>query len=223
MAYVLVLPLRRRVILAITGIMIGLLAVFLSPGILETVEHRYILKGASKEAGVLMTREAVWEESYALALQGGWFGGGYGVTIGDTLFEGGFSAVGYGREKGNSLFAVMEETGIVGLVIYLLLLAVLFKRLFRAFRTFLSPDERVLLALITGMLVGLFIHMMFEAWWVSPGSSEFTYFWGLAGVAVGLSGIFLRRDRWAQWHQQYPQYIPYGSVRNWPMHPPWHM
>lgn len=221
MAFILSLPLRRWVTLALTGVVFGLLAVVLTPGLLETVEHRYIYKGASRAEGILVTREMVWEQSYALALQGGWIGGGYGVTIGDTSFEGGLSAVGYGREKANSQFAIMEETGIVGLVLYFLLLAALFRRLYRAFRSLLRPHERVLLALTTGMLTGLVIHMIFEAWWVAPGSSEFAYFWGLAGVAVGLSGVFIQRDRWEQWHQQFPTYAPYGSGGNWSMTPSW--
>jgi hypothetical protein len=67
------------------------------PEILESTYKSYILKGTSEKSGILFSRQKVWEKSYANAEEGGWLGAGYGVTIGDTAFEGGLTAVGYGR------------------------------------------------------------------------------------------------------------------------------
>lgn len=198
MAFIFVLPLRRRVTLVLSGLILSLLAVSFTPGWLEKGQERYLYKGGAREAGVLATREDVWEKSYGLAVQGGWFGGGYGVTIGDESFDGGFTAVGYGREKGNSQLAIMEETGIVGLVLYLAFLAILFRRLYRAFRFTPGPAERVLLALATGSLAGWVTHGTFEAWWVAPGSPEAAYWWALVGVATGIAVSVEQRARLAK-------------------------
>jgi cell division protein FtsW (lipid II flippase) len=124
--------------------------------------NTYILKGASGEQGVLFSRQKVWETSYASAQQGGWFGAGYGVTIGDTTFQGGLTALGYGREKANAQFAIVEETGLVGLGLYSLLLVLLFIRLILAHMREKERDTKVLL-----------------------GKSA--YFWGLAGIAMAVA------------------------------------
>ncbi|KAA6183948.1 hypothetical protein F2Q65_14165 [Thiohalocapsa marina] len=191
-------PLRRRIMMASLALLSGLFVVVLTPGLIENLQHRYIYKGANPEVGALYTREAVWEESYSLAMEGGWFGGGYGVTIGDTSFGGGLSAVGYGREKGNSQLAIMEEMGLVGLFLYVIFLITLSRRLLKTFRRIHSRQEKVLFALVIGMLGGMLVQSVFEGWWVAPGSVEFAYFWALVGVGVGLGKVFDWRYRVAR-------------------------
>src|SRR5262249_8035860 len=117
---------RRVVGLIFVGIFAATALVVSFPDALEAIEQEYIRKGAADEEGLLRSRRQEWEESLRLAEEGGWIGGGYGVTIGDTSFTGGLTAVGYGREKGNSQLAIVEETGVIGFVFYLLLLLALF-------------------------------------------------------------------------------------------------
>ena len=136
---------------------------------------------------MLYTREEVWSKSFEQAKKGGWFGGGYGVTIGDKDFKGGLTAVGYGREKGNSQLAINEETGLIGLGIYLLSLFVLFKRLIGEQLRLKCSRAGVLLGIVTGTLFGMIMQSVFEAWWVAPGSPESLYFWTLTGVALGIT------------------------------------
>ena len=158
------------------------------PGAYDILEQRYILKSRpGAETEILDSRQEVWEKSYELALRGGLFGGGYGVTIGDAEFEGGLTAVGYGREKGNSQLAIMEETGVVGLALYVLFLGMLFQMALQPMRQSVDRDMKVLGALIFGALVGQTVQSLFEAWWVAPGSPEAAYFWAMSGVAVGVS------------------------------------
>src|SRR5262249_16715616 len=76
-----------------------LIAAAASPEILDKSYKEHILKGSSEENGILFSRQEVWQKSYENAEEGGWLGAGYGVTVGDTAFEGGLTAVGYGREK----------------------------------------------------------------------------------------------------------------------------
>jgi O-antigen ligase len=165
-----------------------LVALVASTAILNTTYENYVLKGVTEdEGGLLATRQGVWDQSYANAEQGGWFGAGYGVTVGDKYFQGGLTSVGYGREKGNAQLAIVEETGLVGLALYSILLLTLFARLVSAHRRERNPDLKVALGIVTGALAGLTILSVFEAWWVSPGSPESAYFWGLAGAGLGLA------------------------------------
>jgi O-antigen ligase len=159
----------------------------ISSAALDTTYKDYILKGSSQEQGIFFSRGEVWRISYENAQQGGWFGAGYGVTVGETDFQGGATAVGYGREKGNTQLAIVEETGVVGLGLYFILLLALFLPLVRAHLREKNTDIKVVLGIVIGALAGLTVMSVFEAWWVAPGSAESAYFWSLAGVGLGLT------------------------------------
>src|SRR5262249_5353634 len=70
-----------------------------STALLDMTYKQYVLKGNIAENGIIYSRRDVWQQSYDNAQQGGWFGAGYGVSIGETNFAGDLTAVGYGREK----------------------------------------------------------------------------------------------------------------------------
>ena len=176
-----------------TGFVLVLIAAALlfvgaiSSAVLDTTYKDYILKGSTQEQGIFFSRGQVWQLSYENAQQGGWFGAGYGVTVGETDFQGGATAVGYGREKGNTQLAIVEETGIVGVGLYFILLFALFVPLVRAHLREKNPDIKVVLGIVIGALAGSTVMSVFEAWWVAPGSAESAYFWSLAGVGLGLT------------------------------------
>jgi O-antigen ligase len=171
-------------LLGVTLLIIGTLS--LKPDLINYVEKHYIYKSGTAERGVLYSRKNVWKESYELAQQGGLIGGGYGVTIGETGFAGGLTAVGYGREKGNSQLAIWEETGIIGLFLYFTIIVVLFSKLLLSYRRSRDLKLRIHIAIILGMQSGLFVQSLFEAWWVAPGAPEAVYFWALTGISIGL-------------------------------------
>jgi O-antigen ligase len=182
-----------------------LVAVIAGSTILTTTYQTYVLKGVNEDVGgLLYTRQQVWDKSYENAKRGGWFGVGYGVTVGDMKFQGGLSAVGYGREKGNTQLAIIEETGVIGLAFYSILLLALFARLISAHLREKTPDVKVALGLVTGGLAGLTTMSFLEAWWVSPGSPESVYFWSLAGVGLCLahSGIRATNSLSPKWVAQ---------------------
>lgn len=191
----LTLSVRRRQMVMLV-IAFSVLAVLLAaPALLDVTVDRYVYKGATQDQGALFTREQVWEISLEHALEGGLIGVGYGATVGETSFDGGPTAAGYGREKGNTQMAIIEETGLVGLGLYAVFLTVLFRRMFHSFRWVRTQDERVLLGILTGMLLGLTLQGIFEAWWVAPGSPEAAYWWAFVGAASGVSLYFERRAR----------------------------
>jgi O-antigen ligase len=173
----------------------------------------YFLKGVNIEQGqgLFYTRESAWAESYAAAEKGGWFGAGYGVSVGDEHFQGGLTAIDYGREKGNSQLAIVEETGIVGLVLHVIILLTIFTPLLRAHLRERDADVKVMLGIIIGTIAGFIAESVFEAWWVSPASVESVYIWGLAGA-----GLFIAHNSYrvaTEWNSSriFPQQALYPA------------
>lgn len=168
-------------------IAVAILVYSFSPIFGSQVVQRVVYKHGDT---VLYTRVQVWDESYEKATLGGWFGAGYGVSIGAPAIERErLTSVGYGREKGNSQLAIIEETGIVGFLLYILMLASLFRILLRKYKKTKSRDIKVALGLYIGALAGMIVQSGFEAWWVAPGAPESAVFWALAGCALGLTAL----------------------------------
>lgn len=186
--------LRRSIALALAGTVIAGLTVFVAPELTEPFVHRNVYKYADEDQGVFYTRDQPWEDSYNAATEGAWIGLGYGVSAGEHNFNVGVTAVGYGREKGNSQLAIVEETGIVGLIFYAAMLFALFVELLRAFRACRIADHRIMMGLLIGTLSGMVLQSVFEAWWVAPGSPEFVYFWAVAGAALGAARLIQKQS-----------------------------
>ena len=134
--YGLMLPLARRTSILFFGCLLIATAVLMWPGTLHNFEARYVRKNLQLQTSdVTLSRQTPWEISWKMAKQGGWFGAGYGVSIGGGEFTGSVTAIGYGREKGNTQLAIMEETGIIGLVFHLLVAGGAIGHVWRVFRS----------------------------------------------------------------------------------------
>lgn len=180
---------RRRITLAVAVTIIGGLTVLVAPDLTESFVNRNIYKYANEQQGIFYTREQPWEDSYGAATEGAWVGLGYGVSASEHNFIVGLTTVGYGREKGNAQLAIVEETGIVGLILYAALLFALFRELMGAFRACRMAEHRIVMGLFIGTLAGMLFQSVFEAWWVAPGAPEFAYFWAIAGTALGTARL----------------------------------
>jgi hypothetical protein len=175
---------RLQLIILAIGLM---LAGYLASTELARSLTQFIYKAPDASSGVLNTRINVWEESLELALKGGVLGGGYGVTIGETGFVVGLTAIGYGREKGNSQLAVMEELGLIGVFLYSLVVFSGLRSMSKGMRSAIPGAPKALSGIVAGTFLGMLLQSIFEAWWVAPGSPECVYFWVIAGVGLGLS------------------------------------
>ena len=87
----------------------------------------------NKDGGNILSRRTVlWEPSFEAAKLGGLFGLGYGVSapeIKTPVSTGSHYEDGrYVREKGNSVLAMIEETGYIGLLLFLLPLILLIRK-----------------------------------------------------------------------------------------------
>lgn len=189
---ILTLTPKRKVALLVAASGVLVISVVIAPRVQQSLYQRFVLKGAQDVGDITFSRVGPWTASYAAAVQGGYFGLGYGVSAGQKDFSFGLTAEDYGREKGNTQLAVWEETGLIGLGVYATLLVFIFRTMYRAVRASVDRDTKVVLGLLSGLLVGLTGHSAFEAWWVAPGSFESAAFWATLGVGSGLASRVLR-------------------------------
>lgn len=147
----------------------------------DTVYQTFIEKRGTE---IYSSREYQMIDSWEAAKQGGIFGAGFGVSIGMTRYwQAGNTFSTASREKGNSFFAIVEETGIIGMLFYSVTLITLFDLLRKACRT--ANREKSVIALIAmGYFLGALLHGQFEAWFLSFGPDVSVY-WGTLGLAIG--------------------------------------
>ncbi len=88
----------------------------------------------------------------------------------------------YIREKGNSTLAFIEETGVVGLILFLLPLGYIIYELIRR-RLKNGVVENIL---IFSFIIAFILHAQFEAWWVGVGSIELPLFFMCFGLAAAV-------------------------------------
>lgn len=176
----------RIVLVPVLFAIVAGIASVAAPYFTDRIVQRSIYKD-TESGDVFFSRQGPWEESYEAAKEGGVIGLGYGVTYGAYDFSPGLTAVNYGREKGNTQMAVVEETGLVGLALYLVLIASLFREILTGYARARTQGYRTMLGIVIGTLFGLTVHSVFEAWWVAPGSVEFGTFWAIAGAGCAIA------------------------------------
>ena len=199
--FIMSFPVSKKILIA-SGIFffIAIITVMIPGNYLEAEIAQHINKGelGSNQLSlnrILSSRDKIWQKSYQHALKGGVFGGGFAVTIGDThFFTSEISGAGYGREKGNSQFAIMEETGIIGLLFYFALLICFFSYTLPYYFRF-KGEKKIIMGLILGSMTGLLLESISEAWWDSAAGPEVICFWTFAGMAYGMVYLEKRRIR----------------------------
>lgn len=183
--------------------------IYLIPSFNQAVDK--ILKKDFPE--VYSSRIWMWEPSYRAAQNGGLTGLGYGMSdpnikpgsLGDH-----YEGERFVREKGNSSLALVEETGLIGLILFLIPLIyaaskfIIYNLEFRmrpfdtstgSVQAQLRVTDKSLLttnlptgqagySLLTAALAAMLLHAQFEAWWVGVGSVQLPLFFIYLGLAV---------------------------------------
>jgi O-antigen ligase len=153
----------------------------------------YKTYGRSGPTGLLGSRQAPWDATIAAVKQHPWFGTGFGTSdLGSDQPSSQESSVytveGTNREHGSSYLAIVEYMGLLGIVPFVLLLALVVRAIARIFawtRRFRTPFHYgVPFALIT--LAGL-VHAGFEDWLFATGAYLSFFFWVCAFLLIDLS------------------------------------
>ena len=141
--------------------------------VMQPINH-IIYKGSNS---AYSTREKLFSDSFEAAQNGGFFGLGYGVSdpnIEAPINVGNSDSI---REKGNSILALTEETGIVGLFLFFLPILLIIKSV--GIREILN--NKVLFSLFT-FAFSLILHSQFEGWIVGVGGFQLVIYFVLLSV-----------------------------------------
>lgn len=175
----------------------------------------FIKKEASKIIlkdfpNLLFSREILVEPSLKAAEHGGLIGLGYGVSDPNILVPGTGSHYENGRyvrEKGNSILGLIEESGVIGLILFLIPSGLLIYYMINSIRkagkdragydhslltrTYEIADEQTktdlrVIAFTFAFMIAFTFHAQFEAWWVGVGSTQMPLFFAYVGLAIGV-------------------------------------
>jgi O-antigen ligase len=174
------LKVGRKVVLGYLFLMVLILTYALRPGAFDVVYHSYVEK---RSDNIMASRGTQMEDSWDAAKQGGIFGEGFGVSVGLSRYWDMTTFSRISREKGNSMLAIMEETGLVGLGFYVAVLVALYLT-FRKFGRTTDLDQKFIANIAMGYFVAALVHGQFEAWFLSFGPDVSVY-WGVIGMALG--------------------------------------
>lgn len=139
-------------------------------------------------------------ETIEAAKNGGLIGIGYGVSQppsnkkvrGHYILDGKM----FVREKMISVLALLEETGIIGLCLFITPILIVLLLLMRRFISLLRSSEldksklimeRVNIAALFAVLVSYSFHAQIEGWWLGIGSVWFPLFFIILGQAIMIS------------------------------------
>jgi len=129
---------------------------------------------------VLQSRADIWDISLEKAAAGGLLGFGYGISVGDTTgWNGALTTVGLTREKGSSQLAILEELGVVGFGLYLMLMLSIVVAIMS------SPVSGTMRYPFVAFVIGMIAHSAFESYFTAPGASETVTFWLTVGLMFG--------------------------------------
>lgn len=163
----------KKILLMLFSLTAVILVLYIASSPINHAINQYL----NKDGGSLLGRRMIlWEPSLEAAKSGGVIGFGYGVSAPDIktpILTGSHYENGrYIREKGNSVLAMIEETGIIGLLLFLLPVFYIALKLFRSPNSLFTDHRK----LITAALAAMLVHAQFEGWWVGVGSVSLPLF-----------------------------------------------
>lgn len=174
------MKLARKFTIAYVVCVVILTTYAFRPATFDFLYQSYVAKSADT---ITASRGEQMMDSWDAAKQGGFFGAGFGVSVGLARYWNFTTFSDAGREKGNSFLGIVEETGLVGLCLYLGVLwslgAVIRKQLSSA-----DENRKFIATIALGYFLTALVHGQFEAWFLSFGPDVSVY-WATLGLALG--------------------------------------
>ena len=167
-------------------LILGLIVIILLSIYLENPESNLIKQFIYRNETILDggNRIPKWIDIWNRFLVKPILGSGLGVTDTGQRDMFAFSSLNYTLEKANSYLGVLEELGIIGLlIIFLSILIPIFKACWKGLIAINLPQEKSSLILIAIIVAGLF-NAIFEAWLFSVGSLISLSFWIFAALLL---------------------------------------
>jgi hypothetical protein len=163
------------------------LIVYLTPSLNQLADK--ILKKDFPE--IYSSRIWMWEPSYQAAIEGGLTGLGYGISepnIKPGSSGDHFEGKRFVREKGNSVLALIEETGLIGLILFLFPISYVASKLsIKNYQLKIKSKHYSLFIIhysLLSAIAAFILHSQFEAWWIGVGSVQLPLFFVYIGLLV---------------------------------------
>lgn len=181
--------------LVILSILVAVYAIVRPEAFSQTMSSftaKVVFKGKDPTRGLFESRTNPWQDAIETIQNNLWFGTGFGTTDnGQDAREnlGNFSATSAtSQENGSSYLAIAMWVGMIGILPFLMLLAVLLMKIARTFkwmwttRTPFHPAVPLAMLILAGL-----VHATFEDWLFAPGYYLCVFFWSLAFVFADIA------------------------------------
>lgn len=163
------------------------------PEVITSTTSSILYKGP-REQGLLASRVSPWHAAIERIQEHPWFGTGLGTTadaadpnVEQAQFS---STTSVTTENGSSYLSILAGVGVVGAIPFLVLLSLLFSRVFRTVRfmwnTGVAAHAAVPLAMV---IVSGTIHASLEDWMFAGGNYLCVFFWSIAFILVDVSTL----------------------------------
>jgi O-antigen ligase len=155
----------------------------------ESLTSTFLYKG-HREEGILGSRRSVWDQTLSVIREHPWFGSGFGTSV--VMFEYPVesgeafkSAPETTREHGSSYLAIVEGTGIVGALPFLILVMLTVINIVRVIVWMRrSRDPCFPCILLAAVLAAGLSNAAFEDWLFAPGYYLCVLFWVFAFILI---------------------------------------
>ena len=176
-------------------LVICITALFFVSSQIKTALTDYVFK---TEKTIGDRRSTQLEATISAAKNGALIGLGYGISDPNNINQKDFrEETRYYREKMISVLALIEEVGVIGLSLFLIIIGYVFLLLFKTFKkpapsasggSFRGQNSagKWEAALMIAVLVGFSFHAQIEGWWPGSGSSPFLFFFQMLGNAIAI-------------------------------------
>ena len=133
----------------------------------------------------LSSRLGFWDTAWKIARAFPLRGSGIGTFA--SVFAQFQTAGSYSQHAHNSYLEMFAETGFIGGTLFLIIIALVFSRTLRTFRSLENETNKLMvLGLWVGML-GFLLHNLVDFDWYIPATA--LYFWAFAGLAVAFGKV----------------------------------
>ncbi|HET8827236.1 MAG TPA: hypothetical protein VFM77_18980, partial [Terriglobales bacterium] len=157
----------------------------------ESVVSTFVYKG-KEDAGFLGSRIGPWRETWNVIRDKPWFGSGFGtsaITADMTKMDYAVHHIDswVAREHGNSYLAILEWTGLLGVVPFYLLAALAAANAGRVFLWLRRSSDAFSPALpAAAIIVAGLVDAMFEDWLFAVGYYVCVFFWSITFILADI-------------------------------------
>jgi O-antigen ligase len=155
----------------------------------ESIVSLFLYKG-KPQSSLMSSRQGPWDQTVTVIKDHPWFGSGFGTSVTNDDVSQFVPAHSHfdsrvAREHGNSYLAIAEWTGLLGVVPFYFMVALMASNVRKAFSAVRkSGDVFSPLIPAAGIVAAGIIHATFEDWMFAVGYYICIFFWTIAFIFV---------------------------------------